>query len=183
MKESTKYLIIATLTFITGYIFLKVAYLVTNTIPFLQEIVLIVLGTIATIAITASLLNKQSEIELEKEQRIKIFELKSSLYFELIDIIEKVITKGEIMKKDMISLEFLTHKISTLASKEVLVEYSHLINSIKETSSDNKISSVESDELSADLAKLCGKIRNDLIKDSDNSAEIQNIIDNNIEIF
>ncbi len=184
MKESSKYLLIAIFTFVSGYIFLKFAYLKTDNIPFLQEIVLIVLGTIATIAITAALLNKQSEIELEKEQRIKIFELKSGLYFELIDIIERVISKGEISKSDMISLEFLTHKISTIADKDVLIEYSKLLNTIKETSQDNKISAIESDELSFDLAKLCGKIRYDLIyKDSKNKREIQDIIDNNIEIF
>ncbi len=184
MKESSKYLLIAILTFVSGYVFLKFAYLQFNSIPFLQEIVLIVLGTIATIAITAALLNKQSEIELEKEQRIKIFELKSSLYFELIDIIENVISKGEISKSDMISLEFLTHKISTIAAKDVLIEYSKLLNTIKETSKDSKISSIESDELSSDLAKLCGKIRYDLINtDSSNKRNIQDIIDSNIEIF
>jgi len=184
MKESTKYLIISILTFVVGYLFLRYAYLHTENIPFTQEIILIILGTIATIAITAALLNKQSEIELEKEQRVKIFELKSNLYFELIDIIEKVILKGEIDKNDLISLEFLTHKISTIANQEVLKEYSNFLKIFKETSSDTKITPMESDELSASLAKLCGKIRYDLIlKDSSSTTEIQKIIESNIDKF
>ncbi len=89
MKSSSKYLIIAIVTFIVGYIFLRQAYFSTSEIPFAQEIILLVLGTIATIAITAALLNKQSEIELEKEQRVKIFDLKSDTYFGLIDFIPK----------------------------------------------------------------------------------------------
>jgi hypothetical protein len=181
MKNSSKYLLISLTTFIAGYLFLRLAYIKTIDIPFIQEIVLIILGTIATIAITAALLNKQSEIELEKEQRVKIFELKSDLYFELIDFIEKVITKGEINKSDMIVLEFLAHKISTIASPEVLFEYSNFLNIIKSTSEDDEITALESDELSAGLAKLCGKIRYDLISNSTSSANIQKLIDNNIE--
>ncbi len=182
MNESSKYLIISLVTFVVGYLFLRYAYLTSSNIPFTQEIVLIILGTIATIAITAALLNKQSEIELEKEQRVKIFELKSNLYFDLIDLIEKVISRGEIDKKDLISLEFLTHKISTIASHDVLKEYSSFLRIIKATSLDDKITAIESDELSAGLANLCGKIRYDLItKDTKSASEIQEVIKKNIE--
>jgi len=184
MKGSSKYMLISAFTFIAGYFFLRFAFDISNNIPFVQEVVLVILGTIATIAITAALLNKQSEIELDKEQRIKIFELKSSLYFELIDIIERVILKGEINTGDMISLEFLTHKISTIANKEVLLEYSNFLNTLKEVASDAEITPLESDELSLALAKLCGKIRFDLIaNDKNQNKEIQEIINRNINKF
>ena len=184
MKGSSKYMMISAFTFIAGYLFLRFAFDISNSIPFVQEVVLIILGTIATIAITAALLNKQSEIELDKEQRIKIFELKSGLYFELIDIIERVILKGKINTGDMISLEFLTHKISTIADKEVLLEYSNFLNILKKVASDAEITPLESDELSMALAKLCGKIRFDLISNDKNQAqEIQEIIDRNINKF
>jgi hypothetical protein len=182
MNKSSKYLLLSLFTFIIGYIFLRFAYLSTKEIPFVQEIVLIILGTIATIAITAALLNKQSEIEIEKEQRVKIFNLKSNLYFELIGFIEKIILKGRIEKNDLIALEFLTHKISTIANPEVLKEYSNFINIIKNTALDSKISSLESDELSLGLANLCGKIRYDLItNERTNELNIQKIIKSNID--
>jgi len=182
VKDSTKYLIISLLTFVVGFIFLRYAYLLNGKYPFAQEVVLIILGTVATIAITAALLNKQSEVELEKEQRVKIFELKSNIYFELIDFIEKIITKSEIDDKDLISLEFLTHKLSTIASPEVLMEYSEFLNKIQETSADDKISAIESDEISASLAKLCGKIRYDLIvKEPQYSNKILKVIESNIK--
>ena len=182
MKESSRYLLIALITFLSGYIFLRLAYLKTTNIPFVQEIVLIILGTIATIAITAALLNKQSEVELDKEQRVKLFELKSSLYFELIELIEKVIGKKEINQDDLLTLEFLTHKISTIASSEVLEEYSNFIEAFKRTSFDSKITPLESDELSSGLAKLCGKIRYDLLSNENRgNAKIQKIIESNID--
>ena len=181
MKKSVNYLIISSITFIVGYVFLKYAYQRTSELPFLQEIVLIVLGTIATIAITAALLSKQSEVEIEKEQRVKIFDLKSDLYFELIDFIEKVIVKGEINDKDLITLEFLTHKISTIANPSVLKEYANFLNTVKTTSKDQQITSLESDQLSNDLAKLCGKIRYDLLQRESTSGNVQQLIENNID--
>ena len=181
-NKSALYLLIAILTFVTGYIFLKLAYFDSSEMPFVQEIVLIVLGTIATIAITAALLNKQSEIELEKEQRVKVFDIKSNLYFELINFIEDLLRKGEIDRKDMLTLEFLTHKISVIANPEVLKEYSNFVQIIKQTAIDTKISTLESDQMSAQLAKLCGKIRYDLInKEKDSEIDIQKVIDNNIK--
>ena len=147
-----------------------------------QEIVLIILGTIATMAVTASLINKQSEVELQKEQRVKIFNLKSELYLDLINFIEKIITKGTIVKEDMVALEFLTHKISIIANPDVLKEYSHLIETIKKVAGDHKITPLESDELSGQLAILCAKIRYDLIQfDTSNRVEVEKLIKSNID--
>ena len=182
MKNSTIYLITSIITFIIGYLFLKFAYHRFNSEPFVQEVVLIILGTIATIAITAALLNKQSEVEMEKEQRVKIFDLKSDLYFELIDFIGELIEREEIKRKDLVALEFLTHKISTIANKDVLLEYSNFIQIIKTTSKDGEISTLESDELSTGLAKLCGVIRYDLVqRDAQSKDEVLKIIKDNIK--
>ena len=136
--------------------------------PFVNEVILIVLGTIVTIAITSALLSKQSEIELEKEQRIKIFDIKSSLYFELINFIEKSILKEEITDKDLIHIEFITHKISVIASISVLNEYLDFVKIVKKVARDNSLSKLESKELSIQLNKLCTKIRYDLINKEEN---------------
>ncbi len=182
MANSIKYLIVSIITFIVGYIYLRLAYTNTSENPFGQEIVLIVLGTVVTIAITAALLNKQSEIEIEKEQRVKVFDMKSGLYFDLINFIEELIRKEKIDSKDLITLEFLTHKISIIANPEVLHEYANLIQVIKKTSADTKISDLESDALSGHLAKLCGKIRYDLLPREDQDLESTlSVIESNIQ--
>ena len=180
MERSSKYLIIAIATFFFGYLFLRFSYFNSNQDPFAQEIVLIILGTLVTIAITAALLNKQSEVEIEKEQRVKIFDLRAQLYFELIEFVENILTKSTIDETDLLKLEFLTHKISIIASENVLNSYSGLIETIKETSRDTKISALESDELSAKLANLCGKIRYDLIQQDNRVSNVQKIINSNI---
>ena len=184
MKTSTKYFSIALFTFIAGYLFLRFAYNAAAKIPFAQEIILVVLGTIATIAITAALISKQSEVEIEKEQRVKIFDLKSRLYIDLISFIETLILKGTLESKDLLHLEFLTHKISIVANINVLKEYSEFIDIIKKVSKDKNISPMESDEISLKLAQLCGKIRYDIIqKEKDSDVNIENLITRNIKRF
>ena len=182
MKNSTQYLLISLATFIIGYIYLRFAYSSVQDIPFAQEIVLIILGTIVTIAITAALLNKQSEVEIEKEQRVKIFDLKSNLYFDLIEFIETILKKSEITEKDLVTLEFLTHKISVVANLNVLKAYSDFTKVFKETALDSKINALESDTISAELARLCGAIRYDLInKEEETNIKVQKLIDHNIQ--
>ncbi len=184
MKNSSKYFILTLTTFVVGFIYLKLAYYRSKSFPYAQEVILIILGTIATIAITAALINKQSEVELEKEQRVKIFDLKSSLYIDLISFIESLILKGRLENKDLLHLEFLTHKISIVASYEVLKQYTDFIDTIKKISEDTQISSLESDEISEELSELCGKIRYDLIqKERYTNTDVEKLLTKNIKKF
>jgi len=180
MTNTTKYIILTLVTFIVGFIFLHSAYYEHIKNPYAQEIVLIVLGTVATILITAALLNKQSELELDKEHHLKVFELKSSIYLDLINFLEKIITKGQVNKNEMIYLEFLTHKISLVASKDVLEEYSGFLDIINKTLDDQLISEDDSDKISESLAKLAVKIRKDLLQNDDQNIEIEKLIVRNV---
>ncbi len=181
MQNSLKYFLVTIVTFLTGYLFLRLAYFNTMKDPYAQEIVLIVLGTIATLSVTAALISKQSEVELQKEQRVKVFNLKSELYLDLINFIEKIISAGKILEKDLVSLEFLTHKISIIASHEVLKEYTHLIEAVKKVAFDHKITPLESEELSKQLARLCARIRYDLILNDNHKKDIQHLLEKNID--
>ncbi len=184
MKNNPLYIILTLITFIVGFVFLHTAYFSSSSNPYAQEIILIVLGTVATVLITAALINKQSELELEKEHNIKLFELKSSLYLDLINFIEKIVAKEEITNQEMVKIEFLTHKISIIASPSVLKEYSHFIDVLKKVASDHKISHQESDELSLQLAKLSVKIRLDIMNDTEeNIQELEKIIIKNVNKF
>jgi hypothetical protein len=61
------YLVLSLATLVAGYAYLRYAYRVADRTPFTQEIVLIILGTVATVFITALLLNQQTAVEIEKE--------------------------------------------------------------------------------------------------------------------
>ncbi len=176
MKLKYLYLLLTLLTFLAGYVFLRLAYKATDEFPFTQEIILIVLGTIATIVITAALLNRQTELELRKEQQVLTFELKSQFYVELINFIEKVIAERKLSNRAKLQMKFLTHKISIIANYDVLKEYENFLETFYNIAQDNNISVLESQELSKALSHLCSEIRWDLLGDADlNEADEQKI--------
>ncbi len=166
-KENLIYMLIATLLFIGGYAFLRYSYKITDNLPFTQEIVLVVLGTIVTILITAILLNKQTEVELKKEENIKFLELKTDTYSRLLNYLEDIMLKNSATDEDLIRLRFLTHKLAIVASPEVLVQYEKFVHLFIQTTQDHKLEKKETNIISEELAKLTVKIRDDLIGELD----------------
>jgi len=165
------YLILVAIIFVGGYFFLRAAYYSTAQMPFTQEIILIVLGTLATILITATLLNKQTEVELKKEENIKYLELKTAIYTQFLDQVEAMLEKAEITDKDFIKLKAQTHKLSLIASEQFLEQYQNFLNVFMESSEDAYFSSMDINKINEEIAKLCIEIRKDLLSDSTREKE------------
>lgn len=168
MNVSSKKLIYLLLTFVTliaGYAYLRYAYKVTDTTPFTQEIVLIILGTIATVFITALLLNKQTEVEIEKEQSIKFLDLKAATYERLLELMESMSEESVLTDKQITKLQFVTHRLAIFASPAVLHEYSNFLKVISILSKDGTLSN-DDHQLSEALGKLTVQIRFDLLNEN-----------------
>ena len=159
------YLILTFVTLIAGYAYLRYAYKVTDSTPFTQEIVLIILGTIATVFITALLLNKQTEVEIEKEQSIKFLDLKAATYEKLLDLMESMSDEALLTDKDITKLQFVTHRLAIFASPAVLNEYNNFLKVVSELSKDGTLSN-DDHELSKALGKLTVQIRFDLLNEN-----------------
>ncbi len=155
------YLLLSLITLIAGYAFLRYAFNVTDSMPFTQEIVLVILGTIATIFITALLLNKQTSVEIEKEQSIKFLDLKTSTYGKLFDILEEMSLVDSFDNRNLINLQFVTHRLAIIASPDVLKEYKFFLKTVSEVSQDKSFTG-DSEVLHKALAQLTIKIREDL---------------------
>ncbi len=168
LKDNTVLMLLSAIVFIGGYLFLRLAYRFTDSIPFTQEILLIVLGTIATILITAMLLNKQTAVELEKEQSIKFIELKTQTYQNLFDTLEEIIIDEILTNKALMKLKFHTHQLAIFASPEVLKEYRNFLDVFHErVVVDEHVSIEDSSLISQALAKLTIYIRADLVGELD----------------
>jgi type II secretory pathway pseudopilin PulG len=155
------------IVFIGGYLFIRIAYHFTDSMPFAQEIVLIVLGTLATILITAMLLNKQTSVELDKEQSIKFIELKTETYQRLIDTIEEIVASQNITSEMLNKLRFNSHRLAIFASPSVLDEYQNFLNIFNQGAEDNHVSLSDAERISEALAKLTVYIRSDLLGELD----------------
>ncbi|NPA25657.1 MAG: hypothetical protein GXO34_07520 [Deltaproteobacteria bacterium] len=156
------YLALSLLTLVSGYFYLRYAYKVSDTTPFTQEIVLIILGTVATVFITAMLLNQQTAVEIEKEQNIKFLDLKARTYEKLLDLMEKMSLVENFSDAELTNLQFITHRLAIVASPDVLNEYQNFLQVISKISADNSFSG-DAELLSEALGALTIQIRQDLI--------------------
>lgn len=68
------YMVVAASLGIGVYFMFRAMYLVEEPLPFAQEMTLVFLGAVVTIALTAALLNRQTELELRKEGRVLILQ-------------------------------------------------------------------------------------------------------------
>ena len=170
--QSLLYLTLTAITVVGGYFFLRYAYKISDSLPFSQEIVLIVLGTVATVLITALLLNKQTEVELQKEQQVRFFELKSDIYLGLLDHIEAVLLRQSASREDAVKLQFFAHKLSLVASPEILGEFERFLEAYNLALADQKVSPTDNANINKALAELTIKIRSDLVGDHDETVGI-----------
>ncbi len=182
-NKQFSYLILTFLTLVAGYFYLRYAYKVTDSTPFTQEIVLIILGTVATIFITALLLNKQTAVEIEKEQNIKFLDLKTNTYERLLDLLEELSIKEELVSNDITKLKFITHRLSIFSSPDVLNEYNIFLELISDITKDRTLNN-DKEKLSKALTKLTIQIRFDLLNENTlnktyTNLEIKNMITKN----
>jgi hypothetical protein len=168
LNNNAVLMLLSGIVLIGGYFFLRLAYHVSDKTPFTQEIILIILGTVATILITAMLLNKQTSVELEKEQSVKFIDLKTATYENLIETIEEIVMAEKISNKELTKLKFNAHRLAIFASAEVLKEYRNFLDVFdKRVRYDKEVTMDDADMLSKALAKLTIFIRKDLIGELD----------------
>jgi hypothetical protein len=171
-RENFIYMLLSIILIVGGYWFLRYAYHVADVAPFSQEIVLVILGTIITIFITAILLNKQTEVELKKEENIKFIELKTDIYLQLIDHLEQILLNGSTDKKDKIKLRILAHKLAIVASPAVLSQFEEFVDKFSDVTEDDLVSLADTNIIMDELAELSVFIRQDLIGDLDSRAGV-----------
>jgi len=177
-RDTLVFLTLSILLIVLSYLFFRYAYNFAGEFPFSQEVILAFVGAIITILITAVLLNKQTEVELKKEESIKYLDLKSDIYMDLLDHLKNIMLAGEASEHDIITLKFLNHKLALVAAPQVLIQFEEFIRTFTrlveapDEGSESTITDEEEDTLMRELAKLTIAIRQDLIGDLDEQADI-----------
>ncbi len=169
-RQDALYLLLSVMLVVGGYLWLRASYRVAQDWPFTQEVLLVILGIVATVLITALLLNKQTEVELEKEWSLKFTELKVDIYGALLDLIEEVLASRSINDNNRLKLQFITHKVALVAAPNVLEEYERFLQVFENASADDIYSPVEVRKVHEALARLTAEIRKDLLGEHDASA-------------
>ena len=181
------YLLLTLMTLVVGYFFLRYAYKVTDTTPFTQEIVLIILGTVATIFITALMLNQQTAVEVQKEQNIMFLDLKTKSYERLLDLLEEMSSVESFGKAELTRLQFTTHRLAIVSSADVLNEYNNFLKILAQISGDGTFEN-DGSQLAQALSHLTIQIRADLLNEKSSSnhytqEQIEALISSNSDKF
>ena len=170
---------------VAGYLGFRYFYGISSDYPFSQEILLVFIGAIATVLITALLLNQQTELELRKEGQVLLLERKSAAYAALIEHLGDIVEKGRLSAPSLAELRVLNHKMAMVASAEVIRQFGKVLARLDEAARDRNIARAEQERIMRAVAVLTWHMRRDLlgrIPGEDDDALLQDILSNNADV-
>lgn len=154
-------LLIAALT--GGFLVFRYFYEVAGDFPFTQEMLLVFIGAIATVLITALLLFQQTELELRKEGQVLVLDRKAEIYAALIEHLGEITEKGRLSDEALAELRVLNHKLAMLASAEVICQFSQVLDRLDAATADELVDPEESRRITRAVAVLTYWMRRDLL--------------------
>ncbi len=149
------------------YLLFRTMYFSDYAQPFAQETILVLLGAVVTIALTAALLNRQTELELRKEGRVIVLQQRTDIYM---SCIEKVAEIVETVRHDAAlidELRVLNHKLAVVASASVVTRFEAVLDGLLAGLSDGALSGQDGEEIMQRVADLTAAMRGDVVEDPD----------------
>ncbi len=179
-------LLLVIATFAIGYLVFRYFYQISGDFPFSQELILVFIGAVATVLITALLLNQQTELELKKEAQVLLMQQKTDVYFALIDHIGDIVENNRMDSAALNDLRILNHKLAMIGSPEVIGNFNSVLDALERASRDDSIAGAERNEIMHRVAQLTFYIRQDLLGTTgseDGDAQLlEDIIANNRDL-
>jgi len=127
------------------------------------EIAAAFFGGILTIIITALLLHKQTEVELNKERNVRVLDEKIAAYNELIIVTEKVLEESVMKRSDKLRLQLINQKLIQIASNDVINGFQKFSKAIQEACrNDDEIDDAEMEIVLKGLQEVSLEIRVDI---------------------
>ena len=169
-------------TMVVGYGSFRLFYKISDDFPFSQELILVALGAIATVLITALLLNQQTELELRKEGKILLLDQKATIYSDLIEHLGEVVESGALDGEHLAKLRIINHKLAMLGSADVIGKLKNVISQLDAAVADAKIQQDEQERIMRAVAELTFFMRGDLlgqIEGEDRAQVFKDIVSNN----
>ncbi len=154
-------LLLATLA--AGYLAFRYFYGISADFPFSQELLLVFIGAIATVLITAMLLNRQTELELRKEGQVLLLDQKAAVYTAVIEHVGEIVEKGTMNSALYADLRVLNHKLAMIGSAPVILHFNAVLEQLDLSMRDRLIATDEKDRIMRAVATLTYHMRRDLL--------------------
>ncbi len=162
-KNQAVLLFLFIVALVIGYLAFRYFYGISFDYPFSQELILVFLGAIATVLITAILLNQQTELELRKEGQVLLLDQKSKIYLALIDKIGEIVEHKRLDEDALADMRTLNHKLAMIGSADVITRFNAVLNDLSEAARDGGIETREGNTIMQGVATLTFYMRNDLL--------------------
>lgn len=170
---------------IVGYLVFRYFYGISADYPFSQELLLVFIGAIATVLITALLLNQQTELELRKEGQVLLLDQKSAVYTRVIEHVGQTIENARLEPAELAELQVLNHRLAMIGSAEVIARFNDVLDRLDVAAGQSSISGEQQDAIMRSVAVLTYYMRRDLlgrIAGEDEAAVLRDIVANNADL-
>lgn len=160
------YMVVAASLGIGVYFMFRAMYLVEEPLPFAQEMTLVFLGAVVTIALTAALLNRQTELELRKEGRVIILQQKSAIYMACIEKVAKIVENIRHDAALIDELRILNHQLAVVSSEEVVTRFEAVLDALLSGFADGELSGADGEKVMQSVADLTMAMRSDILQNT-----------------
>ena len=153
-----------------GYLVFRQIYQETSA-PLAQELLLLFLGSVVTVLITAMLLNRQTELELQKEGRVLLLQQKNDVYLQVIEHIAAMARHRALDEGLIQRLRVLNHKLAVVGSAEVVEAFNEVLDTLLAGLPDD-LTDEEAEAVMHAVARVTLLMRRDLLGDQDAAVPI-----------
>lgn len=166
-KRDMLYLALALVLGIAGYVAFRAMYFAGAPMPFAQEMVLVFLGAVATIVLTAALLNRQTELELHKEARVLVLQHKSEIYMGCIEKVAEIVEAERHDPELIDDLRVLGHKLAVVGSRKVVMRFEDVLRGLLSGLRDGRLSGGDGEAVMQSLANMTAEMRRDFLQEDE----------------
>lgn len=165
-RRDLAYMVVATGLTLAGYLLFRAMYFAGQPVPFAQEMVLVFLGAVVTIYLTAALLNRQTELELRKEGRVIILQQKADIYMACVEKVAELV-ETEVRDPQLIDqLRVLTHKLAIVGSAPAVDRFCAVLDRLLDGLKDGDMSDAEGEAVMHAVADLTAAMRGDILQEA-----------------
>jgi hypothetical protein len=126
MKKMLLFSSIVALLGVGSFFFFKSFYELDFT-DFSTEVIVALLGSVITVAITAVLLQSQVVYEVSREKSVGVFQEKLNLYKEFVEFLNSIVEDDSIATKELFQMRGWALKLSLVAGWGIIAEINHFI--------------------------------------------------------
>ena len=159
------YMVLAVAILVVGYSAFRFLFYAGEGAVFAQESILVLLGAVATIFITATLLNRQTELELRKEGSVLLLEQKNTVYMTAIEIVADIV-EGRRYDDDLVdALRVLNHKLAVVGSGEVITAFRAVLDNLLTGLGHGELSEEAAERVMHAIAEVTIAMRADVLSE------------------